>query len=109
MRSELNEEIVEDYTKVIKIGDKAKDGAQLRPHIVWFGEQVPLFETAIEQCFTADIFVYPAASLIDYVPKNAKIFLIDPNEISTNLFRDIEVIKASAVEGMKKLYEILTK
>lgn len=70
----------------VKIGDKAGDGSQLRPFIVWFGEAVPRIEEAIKEVEKADIFViigtsmnvYPAAGLIHYVPRGAKIYLIDP-------------------------------
>ena len=67
-------------------GDKGEDGAQLRPHIVWFGEMVPMIEVAAKIAAKADIFlvvgtsmaVYPAAGLIDYVHPNVPKFLVDP-------------------------------
>ncbi|NBA84470.1 NAD-dependent deacylase [Emticicia sp. CRIBPO] len=70
----------------IHLGDLAEDGGQLRPHIVWFGEMVPLIETAAAICSEADIFivvgtsmqVYPAAGLIQYVPMDAPKFIVDP-------------------------------
>lgn len=100
------------YTE-IKLGDKCEKGFQLRPHIVWFGEAVPKLEGAIAITQNADIFVvigtslnvYPAASLIDYVPKNSQIYLIDPNDVST--YRKVNVIKEKASIGVKKLIEIL--
>ena len=73
----------------IQIGDKAKDGSQLRPFIVWFGEAVPMMDEAARAAMNADIFVvigtslnvYPAAGLISYVPREAKIYLIDPKPV----------------------------
>jgi NAD-dependent deacetylase len=70
----------------LKLGDRAEDGAQLRPHIVWFGEAVPLMEEAVEVVAQADVLavigtslqVYPAASLIHHAPRSAQVFLIDP-------------------------------
>mgnify|MGYP001508620340 CR=1 FL=1 len=69
------------------MGDKAGDGTQLRPFIVWFGESVPEIETAIRYVEQADIFViigtslnvYPAAGLLNYVPRAAEVYLIDPS------------------------------
>lgn len=70
----------------IKMGDKAKDGSQLRPFIVWFGESVPMIEPAIDEVHKADILVvigtslnvYPAAGLLSYTNSHCKIYLIDP-------------------------------
>ena len=98
----------------INIGDKAEDGCQLRPHIVWFGEDVPQIEVAIKEVEKADIFViigtslnvYPAAGLLHYVPKGVPIYLIDPKEVNTNR-KDIHFIKAGASEGMDILRKIL--
>lgn len=111
MRSEIKDTQIYDCTKDIKLGDKAQDGSQLRPYIVWFGEQVPMFEKAIDDCLRADIFViigtslqvYPAASLVDYVSKQAEIYLIDPNDFQNNYNRKITHIKKVASEGMEEL------
>ncbi len=73
--------------KDIKMGDVCEKGYQLRPNVVWFGEAVPMIESAMQEAATADIFmvigtsmaVYPAANLIYYVPAHAKKFIIDPN------------------------------
>lgn len=70
----------------IEMGEKCEKGSQLRPHIVWFGEAVPKMEEGISLCSTADILlivgtslvVYPAASLVQYVPKECPIFIVDP-------------------------------
>lgn len=76
----------------LKLGDLAKDGEQLRPHIVWFGESVPNIEKATERVSKADILiiigtslaVYPAANLFNYAPKHCKIYYIDPNANNLN-------------------------
>ena len=99
----------------VKMGDKAGDGSQLRPFIVWFGEAVPEIETAVEYVEKADIFViigtsmnvYPAASLLYYVPSNAQVYLIDPKDVNINSNRPITHIKKGAGEGMKELLEKL--
>jgi NAD-dependent deacetylase len=86
VRSILNPNKVFDIgNKAICLGDRAEDGGQLRPHIVWFGEEVPMIEKASKVCEEADIFViigtslqvYPASGLIHYVPQSAKKYLID--------------------------------
>ena len=99
----------------VKMGDKAGDGSQLRPFIVWFGEAVPEIETAVQYVEKADIFViigtsmnvYPAASLLYYVPSNAQVYLIDPKDVNINSRRPITHIKKGASEGMKELMERL--
>ena len=99
----------------IEIGDKAKDGSQLRPFIVWFGEAVPMIEPAAEEVMTADIVViigtslqvYPAAGLINYASPDAKIYLIDPNPVRANTLHRIHVIQKGASEGMRELITLL--
>ena len=99
----------------VKMGDKAGDGSQLRPFIVWFGEAVPEIETAVQYVEKADIFViigtsmnvYPAASLLYYVPSNAQVYLIDPKDVNINSRRPITHIKKGASEGMKELIYLL--
>ena len=101
----------------IKTGDKCEKGSQLRPFIVWFGEEVPMMDRAVEIAGAADIFlvlgtsmqVYPAASLINFVPKQAKKYLIDPQGTSLRLPDDVTVIQEIATVGMRKLKEILLK
>ncbi|MHC5202066.1 Sir2 family NAD-dependent protein deacetylase [Myroides sp. LJL119] len=87
-------------------------GHYLRPHIVWFGETVPLMDLAIEKTQQADIIliigtslqVYPAASLVEYAKKGAKIFYIDPNaSLTTNSNQPIRLIKDKATSGLKSL------
>ena len=99
----------------VKMGDKAGDGSQLRPFIVWFGEAVPEIETAVNYVEKADIFViigtsmnvYPAASLLYYVPSSADVYLIDPKDVNINTRRPITHIKKGAGEGMKELLHLL--
>jgi len=70
----------------IKMGDLCELGSQLRAHVVWFGEPVPMIETAAKICSKADIFilvgsslaVYPAAGLVNYVPRSAQKYIVDP-------------------------------
>jgi NAD-dependent deacetylase len=103
---EVFELTADNYTT--KYGDKCPKGYQLRPHIVWFGESVPKIESAIKITKQADTFliigtslnVYPAASLINYVKPDTKIYLIDPNEIQ-NLPINVTVIQKGASEGME--------
>jgi len=98
----------------LKMGELCELGSQLRPHVVWFGEPVPMIEYAQKICSKADIFivigtslkVYPAAGLIDFVPPNAPKHLVDLNcpEISVN---DLEVILKSSSIGVPELVERL--
>ncbi len=104
-----------DERPFIKIGDKAADGSQLRPFIVWFGESVPMMEPAIDEAMKADIFVvigtslnvYPAAGLLNYVRPEAKLYLIDPKPASNIHNSRIHIIKKGAGEGMKELRQLL--
>ncbi len=99
----------------VKIGDTCELGSQLRPHIVWFGEMVPMMEPAIELVSTADLFtvvgtslnVYPAAGLIDYTPDSIKKWLVDPGEFDKEKIKNLVHIKEKAVNGMKFLKEAL--
>jgi len=118
VRSTVEPELVYDIGyKEINLGDKCEKGHQLRPHIVWFGEAVPAIEEAADITGTADIFavigtslvVYPAAGLIDYVPRGCPIFVVDPNEISAPSFYNIEFIKEKAGKGVRILKEKLLK
>jgi NAD-dependent deacetylase len=110
VRSTYNENDIINWQKDLQLGDFCKKGYQLRPHIVWFGEPVPMMEKAINICTTADILiiigtsmqVYPAASLIHYIPINTPIYFIDPKpNINTN--NNITVIAEPATTGLKKL------
>lgn len=98
----------------IHIGDKCEKGSQLRPHIVWFGEAVPMIEKAIDIVSTADILavigtslnVYPAAGLLNYVKPGTPIYLIDPNEVKTYR-QDIHFIQKGASEGVEELRKVI--
>ncbi len=98
------------WEKDLNIGDLSFDGIQLRPHIVWFGEMVPEMENAVDLVSDADIFlvigtsmqVYPAASLIHYIPENCEVFVIDP-QLSGSLTKTENAFKNTATEGMKLL------
>lgn len=100
----------------IKMGDTCELGSQLRPHIVWFGEEVPAMVEAIPVVESADIFcvigtslnVYPAAGLLHYAPPSVPVFLIDPNPPAA-LPKRIQVIAKGAGEGVKILKEKLEK
>jgi NAD-dependent deacetylase len=95
----------------INPGDKCAKGSQLRPHIVWFGEAVPMMDEAVRITETADIFVvigsslnvYPAAGLINYAHIDASLFLIDPKEVAVPVSRNVNVIRAGAAEGVALL------
>lgn len=97
----------------LKHGTLAPDGGRLRPYIVWFGEAVPMIEPAIDLCEQADVFivigtslnVYPAASLIHYVPPKAKCYLVDPNVVSVQ--RKVTTIAEKAGTGVKKVADEL--
>ena len=110
-----NPEVTYPCTGDIHVGDKSPTGAQLRPHIVWFGEEVPMLEKAIAQVYSADILmiigtslqVYPAASLIDYVNEGTPIFYIDPNP-SLHSKGDLTVIAQKASTGVAKAIELMT-
>ena len=113
-RSERNPDLlVEVGDKDIRLGDKAPDGAQLRPHIVWFGEPVPNIDPASNLCKEADIFVvigtsmnvYPAAGLIHFVPLSTPCYLIDPKAVL--IHRPITNLQEKATTGVRRLVDKL--
>ena len=91
VRSTFDETLVYDWTEDLNIGDLCDEGHQLRPHIVWFGEAVPMLSEAIHQTKQADIViivgtslqVYPAASLFSYAKSSAPVYYVDPKPAST--------------------------
>ena len=93
----------------LKKGDLCPQGGQLRPHVVWFGESVPMIEPAEKLITSADIVlvvgtslnVYPAAGLLYYAPKSAPIYLVDPNEVDA--YVPVNHIKDTAAKGLPKL------
>ena len=102
----------------VKIGDRAADGSQLRPFIVWFGEAVPMIGTAIDVTSTADIFVvigtslnvYPAAGLLNYVPSHAPIYVIDPKPVAgIHGGGRVHHLMKGASEGVEELMACLEK
>ena len=113
-RSDRDDNLIIDIgLRDIHIGDKAPDGCQLRPHIVWFGEAVPNIEPAASLCEKADYFVvvgtsmnvYPAAGLIYYVPKSSPCYLVDPKAVAVQ--RGVKVIQEKAGTGVKKVVDEL--
>ena len=111
MRSEKNENIFYDIRGDINWGDIASDGSQLRPHVVWFGEPVPMILGAINIMSQADVFalvgtslqVYPASGLIDYLPPGIPKYIIDKNPPFIAAHHNFYVIKSSATEGVNEL------
>jgi len=112
VRSTGNPNNIMVWTEDIHLGDTCENGHQLRPHIVWFGEDVPMMENAITICQTADILliigtsmqVYPAASLMDYVQITTPIYYIDPNP-AMDSNEQVTVIAEKASVGVKQFIE----
>ena len=117
-RSTLDPSLVYECHTDIIIGDKCEKGSQLRPHIVWFGEQVPMLQLAAEVIYDAhhviiigtSMQVYPAAGLVGYAPQDAQIYYVDPKpainyELSSR--SNLQVISEKAGSGVKKLVEEL--
>jgi len=116
VRSSVDETLIYDIgTKPINIGDLCEKDSQLRPHIVWFGEQVPAMEEAVAITAKAEIFVvigtslevYPAASLLHYVNENVQKYIIDPNIPAVSGVSNIIKIEDKASEGVAKLFKLL--
>jgi len=118
-RSMGDENLIYDLDKDhyrIEMGDTCEKGYQLRPHIVFFGEAVPMIEKAAEICRTADILViigtsmnvYPAAGLIAYIPKDCPIYFIDPKpNISEQDYPHLHIFTDKASSGVRKLLQTL--
>ena len=115
-RSSIDENIVLNWNKELVLGDLCLKGSQLRPHIVWFGESVPMLKKAIEITQEADVLVvigtslqvYPAASLIDFIKPNTPIYFIDPEPaILERNFSNLKIIKEVASVGTSKLLSLL--
>lgn len=113
-RSTNNEQDVFAWENDIVLGDLCAKGYQIRPHIVWFGEAVPMIDKAIDICTTADILmiigtsmqVYPAASLMHYVPQNTPTFFIDPKPAISSS-KNLTVIAEPATTGVKKAIQLI--
>lgn len=110
-RSTVNEHLIYDWHKDITLNDKCEKGSQLRPHIVWFGEAVPLIEEAAKVVQQCDIFivigtsllVYPAAGLINYAGYDTLKWLIDPKEVQLPRVSNLRFINKTATEGVTEL------
>ena len=115
MRSESDEVLVYEIRGDIHVGDKAEDGAQLRPFIVWFEEPVPAIQEAIALVQQADIFVvvgtslavYPAAGLLHYVMPGIPVYIIDKKIPAVSPFPGLVCIEKTATEGVKELKDLL--
>jgi NAD-dependent deacetylase len=116
MRSIADEHNIFEIRGDINLGDKAADGAQLRPHIVWFGEAVPMMEEAAALVQACDYFVvvgtslqvYPAASLLYYAPGHLPKFIIDKKIPATEKQNNLHIIEMPATEGVGELKRILS-
>ncbi|MBV6443463.1 MAG: NAD-dependent deacylase [Haliscomenobacteraceae bacterium CHB4] len=117
-RSESYPDLIYACDGDIRLGDKCARGAQLRPHIVWFGEAVPMLEPAAELAAEADIFiivgtslqVYPAASLMIYANPRIPFYYVDPRpQVNYELSRmpNLTVLEEAASTGVKKVVEML--
>jgi len=117
MRSEHNEQLVYDIRGDINLGDTAEDGSQLRPHIVWFEEPVPMIEQAVPLVRNADVFlvigtslvVYPAAGLVNYAPWPIAKYIIDRKIPYTSSLYNLTTIEKTASEGVNELKKLLLK
>ncbi len=116
-RSTVDPDLVYDIDGwELKEGDLCEKGSQLRPNIVWFGEAVPAIEEAAEIVSVAQILViigtsmnvYPAAGLINHVPEETPIYIIDPNEVAVQGYSRIKVIMEKAGEGVQTLIKKLS-
>lgn len=115
-RSTVDENLVYELDGwELKKGDRCEKGSQLRPHIVWFGEAVPLIETAMELTAQADIFivigtslnVYPAAGLVYYVKDHTPVYLVDPYAEMLQGVKNLTVYREPAGTGVPKLVNLL--
>ena len=117
MRSERNENLIYEIKGDINIGDKAEDGHQLRPNIVWFEEPVPKIEEAVPIVYSADVFVvvgtslvvYPAAGLVNYAQQHIPKYIIDKRIPYTSSVGNITAIEKAATEGVRELMSLLVK
>jgi len=116
VRSEIDPELIYPVKNwELKIGDLCEKGSQLRPHIVWFGELVPLMDQANYLAAQADFFivigtslnVYPAAGILNFVSQEVPKWLIDPNDFQLDYIKYLNHIKSTAVDGLNQLNEQL--
>jgi NAD-dependent deacetylase len=117
MRSVEDDHSIYEIKGDINLGDKAADGAQLRPHIVWFEEPVPMIEKAVALMDDCDIFVvvgtslqvYPAASLLHYAPTHLPKYIIDKKIPRVGNYPNLHLIEKPATEGVKELIDVLVE
>jgi NAD-dependent deacetylase len=117
MRSDKNEELVYPIREDILVGHRAEDGAQLRPHIVWFEEPVPMIERAVPLVRSADIFVvvgtslvvYPAAGLVDLARPGIPKFIVDKRIPPVSGVDDLVRIELPASTGVQELRRQLAR
>lgn len=116
VRSTIDPNLVYEWgDKPINVGDKCEKGSQLRPHIVWFGEAVPLMEKAVAEVANADIFmvvgtsllVYPAAGLLDYVEDHIPKYIIDPHMPDVRSRPNLHLIEERGSVGVPALVDKL--
>ena len=116
VRSTKNEQLVYNWEEDLNLGDVCEEKSQLRPHIVWFGEAVPMIDKAVELVEKADILViigtsmqvYPAAGLVSYAQSGIPIYFIDPKpSIRESDFNNLTIIKEGAVDGIVTLANLL--
>jgi len=116
MRSTQRPDLIYDYEKPIKIGDTCEEGFQLRPHIVWFGEAVPMLEAAATITMNTEILiiigtsmqVYPAAGLIGYTDSHIPKYFIDPRPaIHASDYPNLTIFAEKATSGVRRVVDIL--
>ena len=113
-RSIIDKDLIYKWVSDLNLGDKNEEGHQLRPHIVWFGEEVPKIDTAITYVEEADILViigtsmqvYPAAGLVNYCKPNIPIYFIDPKP-TIEVKKNLTVIATGAITGITELVKQL--
>lgn len=117
VRSLMDPKLIYYWEKDLKLGDKCEKGSQLRPHVVWFGESVPMMELAELKVNQADIFitigtslnVYPAAGLVQCINENASCFMIDPKIPNFPFSKNWRLVQATAADGLKSIEKELKK
>lgn len=116
VRSQFDENLILDWKKDLNLGDSCEHNSQLRPHIVWFGEMVPMMDSAITITENADILmiigtsmqVYPAAGLLQYTKANIPVYFIDPNPAITPS-KQLTILSEKATVGVPKVVDSLLK
>lgn len=118
VRSTIYQDTIYQWEDDLNLGDVCENNTQLRPHIVWFGEDVPMIEKAVLEVEKADVLViigtsmqvYPAAGLVNYTKTNTPVYFIDPNPAIRQFdYNNLSIIKAGASEGTTKLIQLLTE